>query len=34
MSESTNKKHVSTLEVVPTMSKITKDKLIGPNYLD
>ena len=34
MSDSTNMKLVSTLEVVSMMSKITKDKLIGPNYLD
>ena len=34
MSESTNKKHVSAPKVVPMISKITKDKLTGPNYLD
>ena len=34
MSESTDKKPISAREVVPMMSKITKDKLIGPNYLD
>ena len=28
------KKPVSTLEVVPMMSKITEDKLTGPNYSD
>ena len=33
MSKSANKKLVSTPEVVPMMSKITEDKLIGPNYL-
>ena len=34
MSETTNKKLVSTLKVVPMMSKITEDKLTGLNYLD
>ena len=34
MSTSEDKKLVSVLEVVPMMSKITKDKLIGPNYSD
>ena len=34
MSESANKKPVSMPEVVPMMSKITEDKLTGPNYLD
>ena len=34
MSISEDKKPVSALEVVPTMSKITEDKLIGPNYSD
>ena len=34
MSESVDKKLVLAPEVVPMMSKITKDKLIGPNYLD
>ena len=34
MSESVDKKPVSALEVVPMMSKITEDKLIGLNYLD
>ena len=29
-----NKKHVSAPEVVPMMSKITEDKLTGPNYSD
>ena len=29
---SEDKKHVSGLEQVPMMSKITEDKLIGPNY--
>ena len=29
---SKDKKHVSVPKVVPMMSKITKDKLIGPNY--
>ena len=29
---SKDKKHVSALEVVMMMSKITKDKLTGPNY--
>ena len=32
MSSSEDKKPVSALEVVPMMSKITKDKLTGPNY--
>ena len=31
---SKDKKLVSTLEVVPMMSKIPEDKLIGPNYSD
>ena len=31
---SEDKKHVSTPEVVLMMSKITEDKLTGPNYLD
>ena len=31
---SEDKKPVSASEVVPMMSKITEDKLIGPNYLD
>ena len=34
MSESIDKKLVSSPEVVPMMSKITEDKLISPNYLD
>ena len=34
MSDSADKKHVLTLEVVPMMSKITEDKLTGPSYLD
>ena len=34
MSDSADKKPVSAREVVPMMSKITEDKLIGPNYLD
>ena len=34
MSESVDKKLVSVPEVVSMMSKITKEKLIGPNYLD
>ena len=34
MSTSQDKKPVSTLEVVPMISKITKDKLTGSNYLD
>ena len=31
---SEDKKHVSELEVVPMMSKITEDKLTSPNYSD
>ena len=31
---SKDKKHVLALEVVPVMSKITEDKLTGPNYSD
>ena len=34
MSTSKDKKHVFVLEVVPMMSKITKDKLTAPNYSD
>ena len=34
MSELADKKPVSTPKVVSMMSKITEDKLIGPNYLD
>ena len=34
MTDSVDKKPISALEVVPMMSKITEDKLIGPNYLD
>ena len=34
MSESADKKPVAAPEVVSMMSKITKDKLTGPNYLD
>ena len=34
MINSTDKKPVSTPEVVPMMSKIVEDKLTGPNYLD
>ena len=34
MSSLVDKKHVLAPEVVPMMSKITEDKLIGPNYLD
>ena len=34
MSESADNKPVLTLEVVLMMSKITKGRLIGPNYLD
>ena len=32
MSTSEDKKPVSALEMVPMMSKITKDKLTSPNY--
>ena len=34
MSDSKEKKPTPKLEVVPMMSKITEDKLIGPNYLE
>ena len=34
MSESADEKPVAAPEVVSMMSKITKDKLTGPNYLD
>ena len=34
MSDSEEKKLTPKLEVVPMMSKITKDKLTGPNYLE
>ena len=34
MSESIDKKSVTAPEVVSMMSKITEDKLTGPNYLD
>ena len=34
MSDSEEKKPTPKLEVVPMMSKITKDKLTGPNYLE
>ena len=34
MSSSTDKKPIAAPEVVPMMSKITEEKLIGPNYLD
>ena len=34
MINSAYKKPVSVPEVVPMMSKITEDKLTGPNYLD
>ena len=34
MSESADKKLVLALEVVLIMSKITENKLTGPNYLD
>ena len=34
MSESVDKKPVSTSEVVLMMSKITEDKLTSPDYLD
>ena len=34
MSSLEDKKHVLTPEVVPMMSKIMEDKLIGPNYFD
>ena len=34
MSDSEEKKPTPKLEVVPMMSKITEDKLIGPNYLE
>ena len=34
MTDSADKKSVSAPEVVPMMSKITEDKLTGPNYLD
>ena len=34
MSELADKKPVSAPEVVLMMSKITEDKLTGPNYLD
>ena len=34
MSTSKDKKHVSTPEVVPMMSKITEGKLTSPNYSD
>ena len=31
---SEDKKPISALEMVPMMSKITEDKLTGPNYSD
>ena len=34
MSDSEEKKPTSKLEVVPMMTKITEDKLTGPNYLE
>ena len=34
MTDSADKKPISAPEVVPMMSKITENKLIGPNYLD
>ena len=34
MSDSEEKKSKPKLEVVPMMSKITEDKLTGPNYLE
>ena len=34
MSDSEKKKPTPKPEVVPMMSKITEDKLIGPNYLE
>ena len=34
MSDSEEKKPTPKLEVVPIMSKITVDKLIGPNYFE
>ena len=34
MSDSEEKKPTLKLEVVPMMSKITEDKLTGPNYLE
>ena len=34
MSDSEEKKPTPKLEVVPMMSKITEDKLTGPNYLE
>ena len=34
LDSSKDKKHVLAPEVVPMMSKITEDKLIGPNYSD
>ena len=34
MSDSEEKKPTSKLEVVPMMSRITEDKLTGPNYLE
>ena len=34
MSELADKKPISALEVILLMSKITDDKMIGPNYLD
>ena len=34
MSESTNKKPILVPKVVPMMSKITENKLTGPNYVD
>ena len=34
MSDSEEKKPTLKLEVLPMMSKITEDKLIGPNYLE
>ena len=34
MIDSKEKKPIPKLEVVPMMSKITEDKLIGPNYFE
>ena len=34
LDSSEDKKYVLAPKVVPMMSKITKDKLIGPNYSD
>ena len=34
MSDSEEKKLTPKLEAIPMMSKITEDKLTGPNYLE